>query len=91
VFSRFVGFDRLLIAAPGQTTTLQEALQGIGHADSAIALLIGPEGGFTEEEVALAREKGAVAVGLGPRILRTETAAVAMCALVLYELGEMGP
>ena len=51
VFSRFVGFDRLLIAAPAQIATLHEALQGIGRPDPSIALLIGPEGGFTEEEV----------------------------------------
>jgi 16S rRNA (uracil1498-N3)-methyltransferase len=90
VFSKFVGFDRLLIAAPGQTTALHEALQGIGREDAAIGLLIGPEGGFTEEEEATARAQGAVAVGLGPRILRTETAAVVASALILYELGEMG-
>ena len=91
VFSRFVGFDRFLIAAPLQTVSLREALQGMGRPDPAIALLIGPEGGFSDEEVALARDKGAMAVGLGPRILRTETAAVVACALILYEFGEMGP
>jgi 16S rRNA (uracil1498-N3)-methyltransferase len=90
VFSRFVGFDRFLIAAPSETVRLREALQGMGRPDPSIALLIGPEGGFTDEEVALARDKGAIAVGLGPRILRTETAAIVACALVLYELGEMG-
>ena len=52
--------------------------------------MIGPEGGFTDDEVTLARGKGAVQVSLGPRILRTETAAVVVCALVLHELGEMG-
>jgi 16S rRNA (uracil1498-N3)-methyltransferase len=91
VFSRFVGFDRFLIAAPSHTATLHDALLGIGREAPSIALMIGPEGGFTNEEVAVAREKGAVAVGLGPRILRTETAAVVASALVLYELGEMGP
>jgi 16S rRNA (uracil1498-N3)-methyltransferase len=65
-------------------------LQGIGREDAALGLLIGPEGGFTEEEEATARAQGAVAVGLGPRILRTETAAVVASALILYELGEMG-
>jgi 16S rRNA (uracil1498-N3)-methyltransferase len=91
VFSQYVGFDRLLIAAPGpQTTELREALRDLPNEDASIALLIGPEGGFTDEEVALAREKSAVAVGLGPRILRTETAAVVACALILHELGEMG-
>jgi 16S rRNA (uracil1498-N3)-methyltransferase len=90
VFSRFVGFDRFLIAAPSETVSLREALQGMGRPDPSIALLIGPEGGFTDEEVATARDKGAMAVGLGPRILRTETAAVVASALILYELGEMG-
>ncbi len=90
VFSRFVGFDRFLIAAPSETVNLRQALHGMERPEPTIALLIGPEGGFTEEEVALAREKGAIAVGLGPRILRTETAAVVACALILYELGEMG-
>jgi 16S rRNA (uracil1498-N3)-methyltransferase len=90
VFSRFVGFDRFLIAAPSQATTLHDVLQGIGRPDPSIALMIGPEGGFTDEEVALAHDKGAIPVGLGPRILRTETAAIVASALILYELGEMG-
>jgi 16S rRNA (uracil1498-N3)-methyltransferase len=90
VFSRFVGFDRFLIAAPSETVSLHEALHGMGRPDPSIALLIGPEGGFTDEEVAMAQAKGAMAVGLGPRILRTETAAVVASALILYELGEMG-
>jgi len=90
VFSQFVGFDRFLIAAPSQAMTLRDALRGIERRDPSIALMIGPEGGFTDEEVTMAREKGAVAVGLGPRILRTETAAVVASALILYELGEMG-
>ncbi len=84
-------FDRCLIAAPFQkTAALREILRGAGPGLS-LALLIGPEGGFTPEEVALACEKGAVPIGLGPRVLRTETAAVVAAALILYELGEMGP
>jgi 16S rRNA (uracil1498-N3)-methyltransferase len=90
VFSRFVGFDRFLIAAPSETVSLREALRGMERPEPALALLIGPEGGFSDEEVALARDQGAIAVSLGPRILRTETAAVVACALILYELGEMG-
>jgi 16S rRNA (uracil1498-N3)-methyltransferase len=45
------------------------------------ALAVGPEGGFTEEEVALAVGAGWQAVNLGPRILRVETAAMVMAAL----------
>ncbi len=41
-----------------------------------IELLIGPEGGFTEEEERFAQEQGFIAVKLGPRILRTETAVI---------------
>ncbi len=53
-----------------------------------IALFIGPEGGFEPDEVACLAEKGAQTVSLGPRILRTETAGMAMVAQILFELGE---
>ena len=52
-----------------------------------VSLFIGPEGGFSDEEVELARAEGAVVFGLGPRVLRAETAAIAAAALVQYELG----
>ena len=51
-----------------------------------LALIIGPEGGFAPEEVALLQASGAVSVSLGPRILRTETAGMAAVAMALYEL-----
>jgi 16S rRNA (uracil1498-N3)-methyltransferase len=52
--------------------------------------MVGPEGGFTEEEVRLAKEKGFIPVKLGQRILRTETAAITMAAILQYELGDLG-
>ena len=56
-----------------------------------IAILIGPEGGFDQAEVAMAQEKlGAISVSLGPRILRTETAAVATLTMVLAYFGDLG-
>ncbi len=55
-----------------------------------ITLLVGPEGGFTEAEAELAKSWGAIPVSLGLRILRSETAAVAAAAIVLYELGDLG-
>jgi 16S rRNA (uracil1498-N3)-methyltransferase len=48
--------------------------------DSDLAIAVGPEGGFTDEEVELARTAGWSVVGLGPRILRVETAALALAA-----------
>jgi len=61
-----------------------------GEERPTVAVLIGPEGGFDAEEVALAREAGAQVVSLGRRILRSETAGIVAAAAVLYELGELG-
>ena len=55
-----------------------------------ITLLIGPEGGFTDTETKMANEKGFIAASLGPRILRTETAALSAISIIQYELGDMG-
>ena len=53
------------------------------HLNKNINLWIGPEGGFTKEEIDTLTALGAVTVTLGPRILRTETAAIAILAQVL--------
>ncbi|RBW48653.1 16S rRNA (uracil(1498)-N(3))-methyltransferase [Marinobacter sp. F3R11] len=55
-----------------------------------IALMIGPEGGLTAEEIALAEKEGFMAVALGPRVLRTETAPVATLALCQWLWGDIG-
>jgi len=47
------------------------------------------EGGFTEQEVELAKEKGFIPVKLGQRILRTETAAITLVGILQYELGDL--
>ena len=59
-------------------------------APAAVAIAIGPEGGFTDEEAAAAEAAGFVAVGLGPRILRTETAALAALAILDFVFGDPG-
>jgi 16S rRNA (uracil1498-N3)-methyltransferase len=59
--------------------------------DGPVAVLVGPEGGWTEQEVSQARAHGFVSVSLGPRILRTETAAVTLISLIRYAQGELGP
>lgn len=51
-----------------------------------IAVFIGPEGGFGEEEVDLASEKGFIPVTLGKRILRTETAGMTLLSILMYQL-----
>lgn len=54
-----------------------------------IGILIGPEGGFSDQEASYAQEKGVRLVGLGKRILRTETVASAMLAMIMYENNQM--
>tara|TARA_B110000305_G_C19159373_1_gene501874 strand:- start:293 stop:766 length:474 start_codon:yes stop_codon:yes gene_type:complete len=56
---------------------------------STIDIMIGPEGGFTEEEIVIAEKNGFIPIGLGPRILRTETAPLAMLALLQYKYGDI--
>ena len=60
-----------------------EKLQG------SVAIVIGSEGGFSREEEELANEKGFASVTLGKRILRAETAAVALTSVVMFSLGEL--
>ncbi len=75
-----------------QGVTLRERLQditGSGEKDRellTVVLFIGPEGGLTVEEVAMAQRSEVQVVTLGTRILRAETAALATVANVLYEL-----
>lgn len=56
----------------------------------AISLLIGPEGGLSDQEVVLAKQRQFMAVKFGPRILRTETAAAAAIAVLQTQWGDMG-
>lgn len=53
-------------------------------------LIVGPEGGFAPAEVTAARAQGIMVAGLGPRILRTETAALVATSIILYELADLG-
>lgn len=63
-----------------------EATSGV----RSVLAVLGPEGGFSEEEAAAAQAAGFRMAKLGPRILRAETAAVAACAVVQYLFGDLG-
>lgn len=67
--------------------TLKSVLKKIDCGSCNIAVIIGPEGGLDECEVKKLVGQGAISVTLGKRILRTETAPVAMSAIIMYELG----
>lgn len=84
-------FDLALVpweARAGQPG-LRERLQGL-RPGARVAVYIGPEGGLTAAEVEAAVAAGAHAVGLGPRILRTEVAGLAALAAILYAAGDLG-
>ena len=55
-----------------------------------VYVIVGPEGGFTEEEVSVSKNKGFVPVKLGQRILRTETAAITLVGILQYQFGDLG-
>ncbi|MCR5590563.1 MAG: 16S rRNA (uracil(1498)-N(3))-methyltransferase, partial [Lachnospiraceae bacterium] len=63
----------------------RDIIGGIKPGDK-VAVFIGPEGGFTEEEIELAKSSGIVPVTLGRRILRTETAGIVVLSWLVYNL-----
>lgn len=67
---------------------LRSCLDGTGDR---LFIFIGSEGGFSDEEAALAEAAGARTASLGPRILRTETAPIAALSAIFYEKGDMEP
>lgn len=83
------GIRLILREGDGKTVSIKDALKDAGS-DSQIAVAIGPEGGFSTEDIAVAEEAGFIAVSLGPRILRAETAAIAALAIIQYEAGDLG-
>jgi len=73
-----------LVLAPGASKQLRQ----LDPASRAITLLIGPEGGLSEAECALAAKHEFAPLALGPRILRTETAGVAALAAIQAQWGD---
>jgi 16S rRNA (uracil1498-N3)-methyltransferase len=83
--------DRALVLCDesGHAPPIAEALSRLGHAPFGVALLVGPEGGFTETELdALANLPFVTRVGLGPRVLRADTAALAALAVFQAVAGD---
>ena len=66
--------------------SLRTAAAQTSDARRTLAIFIGPEGGFTEEEIALAEDAGFTPVTLGHRILRTETAGLVVLAWIVYNV-----
>ncbi len=69
--------------------SLSSILRAAEQPPFSINLFIGPEGGFTSQELAQAQRYGALPITLGPRILRAETAGLVAATGILYELGDL--
>jgi 16S rRNA (uracil1498-N3)-methyltransferase len=96
-----VSFDEMLVLANdadikiifwenADTPLTPDAYSANKHKIRSVFSIIGPEGGFSPNEIKQAVEAGFVPVGIGPRILRAETAAVAACTLLQYLFGDFG-
>ncbi len=89
-----ISFDDAIVSAQGLALlptvyASDPARQVLTTASWPVTLFVGPEGGFDPQEVELARTSGVHPVSLGPRILRTETAAIALITLAMGALGEL--
>ena len=91
----FDSFDKALTSADGYENKLfacefaTESKCDVAALQGSVAIVIGSEGGFSREEEVLANDKGFASVTLGKRILRAETAAVALTSVVMFSLGEL--
>ncbi|MGI9261381.1 MAG: 16S rRNA (uracil(1498)-N(3))-methyltransferase [Woeseiaceae bacterium] len=79
------GGDRRLILKPGATTTLRS----LEDCAENLTVLVGPEGGFSDDEYTLAAATDFLAISVGPRVLRTETAAIAITAGLQILFGDL--
>ena len=80
-------YDLILFPYENETgRTIRDALRGLETKPATIAMVIGPEGGFSDAEAEELKNIGADCVSLGKTILRTETAGMAALAMVMYEL-----
>lgn len=79
---------KLLFWEKEKRVTLHDYTEKLGS-DTSVIIIFGPEGGFTEGEVEIARKSGWQTVGLGMRVLRSETAAIAATSLVQHHRGQM--
>ena len=77
------GVARIVLTEAENKTSLRDVLPSV---EGEILLAIGPEGGWTEDELQLFQTAGWISASLGPTILRAETAAIAATAIVISDL-----
>ena len=79
-------YDAIIVAYENEKEhTLKSELKKLKSSSLKIGIVIGPEGGFEENDIKLLKESGAQIVTLGDRILRTETVALNVLSIIMYE------
>lgn len=73
-----------------EKVSLKDVIKKFPQDVKKIGIVIGPEGGFEEQEIEILRQNNCKIVTLGERILRTETVAIAVSSIILYELSDFG-
>lgn len=90
VIERIEDYDLFLVAYEGvRDRSLKEVLASEKGTAARVGFFVGPEGGFDEEEIEALESAGAHVVGLGPRILRTETAPLVLLSILGWEWGDL--
>ncbi|ABW67536.1 16S rRNA (uracil(1498)-N(3))-methyltransferase [Desulfosudis oleivorans] len=89
LLSRSDDWSLKIIFADAKAPGLNDTLPSQEATVRRVLVMIGPEGGFTPEEIDRAIKKGFIAASLGPRILKADTATVGACAIVQHLLGDM--
>ena len=83
--------DLMIVFYEKESASLNSVISRTAHPHAQkILMIMGPEGGFSDQEISKARAAGCLVAGLGPRILRAETATIAAVTLVQGLFGDMG-
>ncbi len=90
VIERIAAYDLFLVAYEGsRDRSLKELLSAVEKPTTRVGCFVGPEGGFADDEIEALESAGAHVVGLGPRILRTETAPLVLLSILGWEWGDL--
>lgn len=90
-FAEYVRSDssaQKIVLDPRESASLAEVVEGGDGPLGTLSLMVGPEGGFTDSEIETAKKGGYLGVRIGPRILRTETAPLAVLAAIQSRYGD---
>lgn len=90
LLSRIGSYDLCLIASLEKGSKSIKDCEELKRKLRKILLIVGPEAGFTQEELSKAKLQGAIPITLGTRRLRTETAGIIFLSLVLHQMYELG-